>query len=700
MSPEQARGKGNVDKRADIWAFGVVLYEMLTARRLFEGEDAGETLASVIKAEPKWDGIPASVRPLLERCLQKDPRKRLRDIGDMSLLLEPAAPAGASASQPSARRFRWAWAAAALFALSTGVLGFVHLREKAPEASTPIRFEVAPPDKSTIDYVALSPDGRRLALTSSGPDGRRALWVRSLDALGMQKLPGTEGSAAPLTWSPDSRYVAFGLQGKLQKIDPSGGPPETICSLSGGFLGLTWNQQGVILFASRQALYRVSAAGGDPVAVTATDTRLQEAGQGWPAFLPDGKHFLYFRLYNTGENTGIYLGSLDAKPDAQDDKRLLDANSGAVFSGSAAGGTGSLLYVRGDALMARPFDPARREFTGDAARLADRVGVTGNYGGLFTVSANGLLGLSTGGSPQRQLTWYDRQGKVLGHAGELATRDEISLSPDGTRVAEGRTDAKGAWVVWLLDLARGTNTRFTFDAAGAGNATWSPDGSQIIYAPSGGQSTDLYRKPASGAGKEQKVLHTEVAMTPQDWSRDGRFLLYVVRGKDTGADLWVLPDPGKAAGDSKPVPYLVTPQAEAQAQFSPDGQFVVYTSNESGISEIYVRPFPASAGGKWLISNGGGTQARWRPDGKELFYLTPDATLMAVEVSTKPDFRAGVPKPLFRVPVTGGVGGAPGIAWRWDVSPDGQRFLVNTAPEDRSSTPVTVVANWGGLLKR
>jgi Tol biopolymer transport system component len=267
-------------------------------------------------------------------------------------------------------------------------------------------------------------------------------------------------------------------------------------------------------------------------------------------------------------------------------------------------------------------------------------------------------------------------------------------------VAEGRTDAQGAWVVWLLDLARGTNTRFTFDVAGAGNATWSPDGSQIIYAPSGGQSPDLYRKPASGAGKEQKVLHAEVAMTPQDWSRDGRFLLYVVRGKDTGADLWVLPDPGKAAGDSKPIPYLVTPQNEVQAQFSPDGQFVVYTSNESGIGEIYVRPFPASAGGKWLISNGGGSQARWRPDGKELFYLTPDTTLMTVEVSTKPDFRAGVPKPLFRVPVTGGVGGAPGIAWRWDVSPDGQRFLVNTAPEDRSSTPVTVVANWGGLLKR
>ncbi len=515
----------------------------------------------------------------------------------------------------------------------------------------------------------------------------------------MQKLPDTDGASTALAWSADSRYIVFGLHGKLQKIDPSGGPPEAICNFSGALIGVTWNERDIILFTSRLVLYRVSAAGGDPVPVTALETARNEAGQGWPSFLPDGRHFVYYRVFNTAEMSGVYMGSLDAKPDGQESKRLLDANTGAVFA-APPGGTGRLLYGRGNALMARPFDPGRRVFAGDPVRIADAVGATGNYGGLFSVSRNGLLALSTGARPERQLTWYDAQGKVLGHPGELATRDELSISPDGTRVAEGRSDAQGTWVVWLLDLVRGTNTRFTFDVAGAGNATWSPDGTQLIYAPSGGNSTDLYRRPASGAGKEQLVLHSDTAMTPQDWSRDGRYLLYVVRGKDTGQDLWILPDPGKTAGETKPVPYLVTPENEQQAQFSPDGRYVVYTSNESGAAGIYVRPFPNAAGGKWLISTSGGTQARWRPDGKELFYLAPDTTLMAVEVSTQPEFRAGAPKPMFRLPVAGGVGGAPGIAWRWDLSPYGRRFLVNSAPEDGGSTPVTIVANWGGLLKK
>ena len=700
MSPEQARGKENVDKRADIWAFGVVLYEMLTARRLFEGEDVGETLASVIKAEPKWDGIPPQVRRLLEKCLQKDPRKRLRDIGDMPLLLEQAEPVAVATAlpQPVTRRFPWAWGAAAVLALSTLVLGFVHGREKSPPPPNPLRFEIAPPEKGTIEFIALSPDGRKLAMTVIGSDGREAVWVRSLDATEMQKLPGTEGASLPLAWSPDSHYIAFGLRGRLSKIDPSGGPPETFCPVDGGFLGVSWSQQDTILFSSKRALVRVAATGGDPVPVTLLDQKRQEIGQGWPAFLPDGKHFLYFRLFGTETGSGIFLGSLDSKPEAQDSKRLVEANSSALYVGSAD--AGSMLYLRGDALMKRPFAPARGEFAGEPARVADRVGATGNYAGLFTVSANGLLALSAGGSPQRQLTWYDRQGKILSHPGDVATRDEIALSPDGTRVMEGRTDSTGTWVVWQLDLARGTNARFSFEPGGAGNATWSPDGTQIIYAPGGGTSPELFRKPASGAGKEQLVLRSDAGMTPLDWSRDGRFLLFTTRGKDTGLDLWVLAEPGKAAGDIKPTPYLVTPQFEAQARFSPDGQFVSYTSNESGIPEVYVRPFPASSGGKWLISNGGGAQARWRPDGKELFYLTPDGMLTAVEISTKPVFQAGVAKALFHMPVAGGTGGAPNISWRWDISPDGQRFLVNAAPEDRSSTPVTVVANWNALLRK
>ena len=346
--------------------------------------------------------------------------------------------------------------------------------------------------------------------------------------------------------------------------------------------------------------------------------------------------------------------------------------------------------------MAQPLDTGRLELTGRAVQIADQVSVN-LFNGLFSVSNNGVLGYAVTGGNNRQLTWYDRAGKVLGHVGEPTARDEMSLSPDGTRVAEGRVDDRGTWVVWLLDLARGANTRLTFDGAGAGNGTWSPDGSQIAYAPGGGQSADLYRKPSNCAGQAELLVHSEEIKSPMDWSHDGGFLLYVQRGKDTGIDLWVLP----LEGDRKPQPYLVTPFAEGQAKFSPDGRWVVYTSNETGAKEVYVAPFPNSSGGKWPVSNGGGSQPRWRRDGKELFYFAPDSTLMAVDVTAAgSDFKLGVPKPLFRATVLGGTGGGSGSSWRWDISPDGQRFLINTAVEEATSSPVTVVLNWQTALKQ
>jgi Tol biopolymer transport system component len=263
-------------------------------------------------------------------------------------------------------------------------------------------------------------------------------------------------------------------------------------------------------------------------------------------------------------------------------------------------------------------------------------------------------------------------------------------------VVEGRQDDHGTWVVWMLDLARGVNERLTFEGAGAGNAIWSPDGSQIVYAAGGGQSTDMFRKSANGASQVDTLLHSSELKTPLDWSSDGRFILFNQRGKDTGIDLWVLP----LEGDHKPIPYLATPASEGQAQFSPDGHWVAYSSSESGKREVYVQPFPVAANGKWPVSNGGGGQARWRPDGKELFYFAPDSTLMAVSVDTKGGtFEPGVPKPLFRAPILGGLGGAPGVAWRWAVSRDGQRFLINTSGEEASGEPVTVVMNWQSALK-
>jgi eukaryotic-like serine/threonine-protein kinase len=698
MAPEQARGKA-IDKRADIFSFGVVLHELTTGHRLFGGEDAGEMLAKVIRDEPDLSDAPNSIRRLLVECLKKDPRKRLRDIGDVWKLLDEAPAAGASVVVNGASeagrsdKTKWLWPVlAALLLLSTGALGFLHFREKAP-ALIPMRFEIFPPPKTTLETFTLSPDGRKLVFNARGADGRSSLWLRLLESLQTNELPGTQGANLDPAWSPDSQSIAFLADGSLKKIDISGGSPQTLAPFVNPATGISWNRQDVILYASSGVINRIPASGGEASPVTALDTQQGELGQARPFLLPDGKHFLYYRLMPKVNKNGVYIGSLDAKPAEQGEKRLFDSPAGAMYVASPSGG-GSLLFLRGQALMVQPFNLGRLELTGSAVQLADQVS-TNLYDGLFSVSNTGVLAFAATGGSNRQLTWYDRQGKIMGHVGDPAARDEMALSPDGARVAEGRSDDRGTWVVWMLDLARGASTRLTFENGGAGNATWSPDGAEIIYAPGGGQSADLYRKAANGAGQGELLLHTEETKTPLDWSRDGRFLLFMQRGKNTGADLWVLP----MQGDRKPFPYLATPFTEAQAQFSPDGHWVVYASNESGTKEIYVQPFPVSTGGKWLVSNGGGSQARWSRDGKEIFYFAPDSMLMAVSVKTDGGtFQPGVPKALFRAAVLGGTGGGPAVAWRWD-SPDGQRFLINTTLEDTAGSPVTVVLNWQSAVK-
>jgi eukaryotic-like serine/threonine-protein kinase len=698
MAPEQARGKAT-DKRADIFAFGVVLHELITGKRLFGGEDAGEMLAKVIRDEPDLSDAPSSVQRLLSECLQKDPRKRLRDIGDVWRLLDGVSPAASPATANGAsavaqtHRSKWLWpGVAALLLLSTGALGFVHFRETPPVAA-PLRFEIFPPPKTSLNTFALSPDGRKLVFDARGPDGRSALWLRLMDSLQARELPGTEGVGLGTAWSPDSQTVAFFAGGSLKKIDISGGSPQTLATYKQPAAGIAWSRQDVILFGSTGVINRVAASGGEASPLTALDSQHGEVAHALPFFLPDGKHFLYYRVMAEKERNGIFIGSLDAKPEQQRQKRLLDSPAGATYAVTPGAG-GYLFFLRGVTLMAQPFDVGRLELTGRAVQVADQVS-TSTFGGLFSVSNNGVLAHAATGGENRRLTWYDRGGKVLGHAGEATTRDELALSPDATRVVEGRMDERGTWGVWMLDLARGATTRLSFEAGG-GSATWSPDGSQIVYAPSGGQSYDLYRKPANGAGQGEVLLHSGEIKTPDDWSRDGRFILFMQRGKDTGEDLWVLP----LEGDRKPVPYLVTPFNEGQAQFSPDGHWVVYTSNESGTREVYVQPFPVSSGGKWPVSNGGGSQPRWSHDGKELFYFAPDSTLMSVSVTTTGGtFQPGVPTPLFRVPVLGGAGGGAGTAWRWDISPDGKRFLINTALEEATASPVTILLNWQSALK-
>jgi eukaryotic-like serine/threonine-protein kinase len=695
MAPEQARGKAT-DKRADIFAFGVVLHEMITGHRLFGGEDAGEMLAKVIRDEPDLSDAPPSVQRLLTECLQKDPRKRLRDIGDVWRLLEgaPAAVANGAPTSPPQRQTQWLWpGVAALLLLSTGVLGFVHFQEKPP-AAAPMRFEILPPPKTTLNTFALSPDGRKMIINARGADGRSSLWIRPMDSLQARELPGTEGAITAPEWSPDSQSVAFSSGGSLKKIDIAGGPPQTLAPVVSPAAGISWSRQDVILYGSKGVINRVAASGGETSPVTVLNPQREELAHALPFFLPDGKHFLYYEVVSPRENNGVFLGSLDAKPAEQGQKRLIASPAAAKYIASSGGGPGWLFFLLGEALMTQPFDAGRLELTGRPVQLADRVS-TNTYGGLYSVSNNGLLAYAATGGDKRQLTWFDREGKILGHAGEPTGRDELALSPDGTRVAEGRTDERGTWGVWMLDLERGVNTRLSFDAGG-GSATWSPDGSEIIYAPSGGLSADLYRKPANGAGQGEVILHSEGIKTPDDWSRDGRFIIYMQREKNAGTGLWVLP----LQGDRKPTPYLVTAFNEAQAQFSPDGHWVVYTSNESGTKEVYVQPFPVSSGGKWVVSNGGGSQPRWSRDGKELFYFAPDSMLMEVSVATTGGtFQPGVPKPLFRAAILGGTGSAASTAWRWDISPDGKRFLMDTALEEATASPVTVVLNWQSAIK-
>jgi Tol biopolymer transport system component len=425
-----------------------------------------------------------------------------------------------------------------------------------------------------------------------------------------------------------------------------------------------------------------------------------------PSFLPDGRHFIYMRRSTTPENTGIYVGSLDAKPEEQSVKQLVATRYGAAYVPSSDPGMGHLLFVRDRTLMAEPFDARRLELAGDAVALAEGVG-TVLSSGFFSASTNGVLAYRAGGSGNfQQLTWYDPQGKALGTAGEPYTFAlSLALSPDGTRVALARLDTEHfAGALWLLDFSLGTSTRFTFGSSGsslAAYAVWSPDGSRIIFTSNPEGHYDLYQKPASGATDEELLLKSSENKMPTSWSGNGRFLLYTATDPKTKDDLWVLP----LDGDKKPFPFLRTEFNERSGRFSPDGRWVAYSSDESGSMEVYVRSFSPDSGGtapgiggKWLISANGGILPRWRGDGKELYYRTLDGALMAVEVSTSPVFRAGVPKTLFQMPLLNSR-----LLFSvddWDVTTDGRRFLTSALTAQSEQAPFTVVLNWQAALKK
>jgi Tol biopolymer transport system component len=702
MAPEQARGK-MVDKRADIWAFGCVVYEMLTGTRAFEGETLTDVLAAVVKSDPDWNALPPDtpriLRSLLRRCLQKDPGKRLRDIADARLEIQEAMdePETSARAAPERRRTaRWVialpWLVTAVVALVSGV---AYLR-RVPVGQAATKLSVLPPEGaaiSTASAPAISPDGHRLAFVAVDSAGKAMLWVRSLDSLVPQPLLGTEDAAQPF-WSPDNRFVAFFSQGKLKKTNVSGGGPQTICDgFSRTTFGGTWNPDGVILFArgSMGPVESVSDGSGQPRPATALDRTRQERGHQFPHFLPDGRHFLYLAVSAAREYIGVYVASLGST----ERTRLLDLESEVRYAAP-----GYLLFEQGGTLMARPFDAPRLALAGPPSPVAEHVASDRIFvDAMFSASDNGVLAYQTGGSGKnRQLQWFDHSGHRLSTVGPVGEYLNPELTVDGKRVAVERIEPRGDRDIWLLESEAGTPRKFTFTPADEYMPVWSPDGSRIVYAASRpgtpGGPNGLYQKASSGLANEELLYASDDAIAPQSWSIDG--LLAFRRAVKAFNEPWILP----LSGDRTPFQFLPSANFNtAQVQVSPDGKWAAYYSNESGQAEVYVQSFPKPAAPQQL-SVDGGVQPRWSRDGTELYYIGLDTQLVAVAIKRDlAGLRPGARTVLFKSPQAGGARTVLRFRQQYDVAPNG-RFLINVLVAEGASAPITIVQNWAAGLKK
>jgi eukaryotic-like serine/threonine-protein kinase len=704
MSPEQAVGRP-VDRRSDIFSFGVVLYEMLAGRSAFAGSTTPDVLEAVVKNEPDWSKLPAdtsdTIQLLLRRCLAKDRRQRLQAIGEARIMLEN--PGATDRSTPAAGlpHKKLPWVVAATFLLGFGVVGLVHFREQPPKLEV-TRFAVPAPDKTSFTAAApaISPDGRTLAFAAIDGEGHSQIWLRPMNSSEAHPLPGTEGAGAPVFWSPDGRSLAFAGRSlaRLMNIDVAGGTAQTLCPATAGVPIGAWSPAGIIVFQATDGLMEVPAGGGTCAPVTRLDSKRGELRHTGPSFLPDGRHFLYLRVASKEEDSGVYVGSLDSKPGEQSSKLIAKGSSPATYVPSADRRHGYLMFLRQGALMAQPFDAGNLSLAGDAAPILERVGANGD---LFTVSEKGtLVYRGRGSSGSRQLTWFDRSGRSLGPLGAPGAYNTLAISPDGKRVAFGLADtAQNNTDIWVHDLTQGTTNRFTFNPAVDDMPVWSPDGTRIVWSSQREGGADLYERASNLADDETALLKSPEPKFPQDWSSDGRFLIYSVNRGDRGGtnlDLWLLP----LQGEQKTIPFLGTSFTESQGRFSPDSRYIAYVSNESGKSEVYVRSFSSDgkAGGQQMISQGGGSQPLWRRDGKELFYISADTKVMAVPVSTVPTFQRGAPMALFTASIYGGAKNT--NTYRWAVMPNGQKFIINSVLTESASEPITVITNWKELLKK
>jgi len=679
MSPEQARGR-QVDRRADIWAFGAVLFEMLTGTRAFPGDELSDVLVSVLTRDPDWAALPATLAPrameLLQRCLQRDVKKRRRDAGDLVLDLEHLLQERPEpvASAPASRSGRWGWTAAGVLAAIAIAATGLSLRPQ-PSARE-MRLSMSTPTRGSAEF-AISPDGTSVVISGLGG---RTVWLRRLDKAEPQAIAGINTEARLPFWSADGRFVCYWSAGKFWKIDPSGGPATVFLETPSGFTGATINPDGTMIFGASltSPLYRIPIAGGQPVAITRLETT-RAYGHMQPRFLPDGKHFLFFAT-GPADAQGVYLGSLDSDVV----KRLVAADAHGEFLVP-----GYVAYVSGGALVARTLDLTRGELTGEAQVIAESVSYTAATGhALFSVSTNGHIVYRSSAADRRQLTWYDRRTNRSSPATEPDSNGQevAELSPDGRLVALDRT-VQGNRDIWLLDLARGTVPRFTFNPAQDGLPAWSPDSKQIVYESKRSGPYDLYVKAVDGAGVERPLLESPYDKWPMDWSRDGANVLYYEVNPKGGGDLRALKLPSNAAANNDTIPVATTPFDESFGQFSPDGRWVAYQTNESGRPEVVVQSFP-NPGTRRQVSIEGGTQPRWSRDGKELYFVSLDSRLMAAKLAVA----AGSVEPaaataLFPLRLSG----VP--KHQYSVGADG-RFLVNEVVEDSASSLLTIVVNW------
>jgi len=687
MSPEQARGK-EVDARTDIWAFGCVLYEMLTGRQAFEGETVTDMLAKIVSGRPDMSLLPAdtphSIRLLLDATLNKNAQQRLQHIGDMRLFLDAKYfPAAAAETEVSgARRSGTLWmAAAAAVALIAGLLSAaLYLRSPRSLEMSRMQFEI--PIPTMVGFLSVSPDGQRIAYVSQPPDEMRALWIRDLATDSAQKLPGTE-NAGGFLWSPDGRYLAFLADGKLKKIDSRGGPVQVICDLPAQIRGVSWNRQGVILLAKGNTIASVSDQGGQPTPVTEPDTGRKESLHAVPVFLPDGNHYIYVIVSSVPENAGIFVGSLDSKTT----KRLMPLPNRINGMAYASG----YLLIAGDSLNAWRLDPDRLTIDAQPVLLAD--GLDGN----FSVSDTGLLFYRKGasGPPVRQLTWYTRSGRQDGTIPTPpASYGSVELSPAGDRAAVDVRQGNSSRDIWIVDLKRAVPSRITFDSGDDWSPSWSADGSRIIFASTRGNSgTHIYQKSSSGAGNDEVVYAGERNEVPVHWSPDGRHVVFsqLRPGGNASYDTWLL-----NMADKKTSPFVESPFDKTNARVSPDGHLMAYATNDSGMYQVVVQTFPDPNGGRWQITAQGGSEPKWRRDSRELYYLAFDGKLMAVTVQS--DHTFGTPTALFETPLTVNRTQA-NRDRRYDVAPDG-RFLFAVLAGTAAQSANIAVVNWtAGLAK-